>query len=108
MDQITGPESREKPRAQANRQAGKQANRQAHTHTFLGSPRQFSGIETAGARQLDHRLPGCTHEAQPPQAAPTSCESEEPEYVDGGANEDEDTVVDERGDGLARADALGE
>ena len=101
MDQITGPESHEKPRAQASRQAGKQASRQAHTYTFLGSPRQFSGIETAGARQLDHRLPGCTREGRPPQAAPASCESEEPERVDGEANEDEDAVVDEGGDGLA-------
>ena len=65
--QWTRSQARNPAKNRAPRQAGKQANRQAHTHTFLGSPRQFSGIETAGARQLDHRLPGCTREGRPPR-----------------------------------------
>ena len=65
--QWTRSQARNPAKNRAPRQAGKQANRQTHTHTFLGSPRQFSGIETAGARQLDHRLPGCTREGRPPR-----------------------------------------
>lgn len=75
--------------------------RAGRPHARRRSARTLSDIDAASARQFTHRPPGRTHEAQPPQAAPASYESEEPEYVDGGANEDEDAVVDERGDGLA-------
>ena len=98
MDQITGPESPEKPRAPAGRQAGKQAS----THPHLPRITQAIQWHRNRGRAPARPLPAWLHPRRPtPKAAPASCESEEPERVDGQANEDEDAVVDEGGDGLA-------
>lgn len=96
MDQITGPECRRKTRAPLA-QAGRMPAGDRPGHSVTSTPRARASSPTAHLARTRSR----THEAQPPQAAPASCESEEPEYVDGGANEDEDAVVDEGGDGLA-------
>ena len=98
MDQITGPESPEKPRAPAGRQAGKQAS----THPHLPRITQAIQWHRNRGRAPARPPPAWLHPRRPtPKAAPASCESEEPERVDGQANEDEDAVVDEGGDGLA-------
>ena len=96
--QWTRSQARNPTKNRAPRQAGKQAS----THPHLPRITQAIQWHRNRGRAPARPPPAWLHPRRPtPKAAPASCESEEPERVDGQANEDEDAVVDEGGDGLA-------